>query len=76
MIIKLPEQEIKEHLNLEKNSKISLIDGKHIGEIGTVTDIMGRKVKYRLSDSEIVETTSSCVFVIGKDKPAVKVGSS
>ena len=73
VIIKLPEQEIKEHLRLEKNAKIFLIDGKHNGEIGTVTDIMGRKIKYRLSDDVTVETTAKHVFVIGKDTPAVKV---
>jgi ribosomal protein S4E len=73
VIIKIPEQEIKEHLRLEKNSNIFLIDGKHNGEIGTVTDIIGRKIKYRLSDDETVETTAEHVFVIGKDAPVVKV---
>lgn len=73
LLLKLPEQDIKEHIKLGKDSIIFLTDGKHTGEIGTVTDISGKKTKYKLSSGEIVETSTDYVFVIGKEKPSVKV---
>ena len=73
VVLKLPKQEIKEHIKLGKDSVVLLTAGKHIGDVGVVIDISGKKTKYRLSDGEIVETSTDYVFVIGKEKASVKV---
>ena len=73
VILKLPSQEIKEHLKLAKDACVFLMDGKHIGETGLITDIIGSKAKYKLPDGDVVETLSRYVLVIGKEKPSVKV---
>ena len=73
IVINLPEQEIKEHIKLEKGCSICLIGGKHIGDIGKVEDIISRKITYRKDDGEMVETLKKYVFVVGKDKPVASL---
>lgn len=73
LVIKLPNQEIAQHIKLEKGCSVLLTAGKHIGEIGSITDIIGNKAKYTLPTGEVVETWKEHVFVIGKEKPVVKI---
>ena len=72
-MISLPKQEIKEHLRLEKGCNIYLIGGKHSGDLGTVEDIISKKITYKTQKGEIIETLKRYVFVVGKDKPVVSL---
>ena len=63
--------EIKEHVKLDKNSLIYLTGGKHIGQIGKVQDIAGRKIIYKTEDDNVVETLKKYAFPVGKDKPLI-----
>lgn len=72
VLITVPKQEIKQHLKLEKGAFIYLIGGKRIGEVGIAEDIIENKIKYK-KDSDVFETLKKYAFVIGKEKPAIKV---
>ncbi len=63
--------EIKEHVGLAKNVLVYLTGGKHIGQIGKVQDITGKRVLYKTDSGDVVETSMKDVFPIGKDKPLI-----
>lgn len=71
LLVSLPEQKIIKHLKLDKKSTIFLIGGKHIGEIGSVEDIIQNKIIYKDSQGNLVETSKKYAFVVGDTKPLV-----
>ncbi len=73
LLITLPDQKIKDHIKFEKNSTIYLIGGKHIGIIGKVEEIKGNKFIFKTQKGETYETLKKYAFVIGKDKPIMKL---
>lgn len=73
LIISLPNQEIKKHLKFDKNVLVFLVGGKHIGEIGIVEDIISDKIRYKNKKGDVFETLKKYVFVIGKEKPEIKL---
>jgi len=73
IVIELPSQKIKGHLKLEKGAYIFLTGGKHIGESGTVEDIKDNKIIYKGDSGELTETLKAYAYVIGKDKPLIKI---
>lgn len=73
LVLSIPKQEIKTCLKLERGSLIYLTGGSHIGEICTVEDILGNKIRYKIKKGDIFETLKEYAFVIGKDKPIIKV---
>jgi len=75
VVLDIPKQQIKEHLPLERNMHIYLIGGKHIGDSGVVQDIQGEKIRYKSNKGDVYETLKEYAFVIGKDKPTIKMGS-
>ncbi len=72
LILSTKKNEIKEKLPFKKKALVYLIGGKHISELGTVEDIKGNKITYKVKE-EIFETLKDYAFVIGKDKPVIKV---
>ena len=72
LIIKTPEQEIKEHLKLEPGVYIMITGGSSIGQSGTLTKIEGEKIKFKIDNKE-TETLKKYAFVLGKDKPAITI---
>ena len=73
VVIGLPNQEIKEHIKLEKGCVAYLIGGKHSGDIGKIEDIISNKVTYKGEKGEIIETLKRYIFVVGKDKPVISL---
>lgn len=73
IMLKLPKQEIKEHIRLEKGNLICLIGGKHIGEVGIVERITGRVIEFKGNDNKNYTTLKEFAVVIGKDKPIIKI---
>lgn len=73
IFLTLPEQKISKHLKLDKKSAIFLTGGKHIGEIGNVEDIVENKVIYKDQEGNLIETSKEYAFVIGDDKPLIKL---
>jgi len=73
LVLELPKQEIKGHIRLDKNKLVYLIGGKHTGEFGTIIGISSNKITYKREDGETIETLKKYAFVIGEDKPAIKI---
>lgn len=72
VLIEIPSQKITQSFKLEKGASIFLIGGKHIGETGVVEEIQGKRIVYK-KDKEVYETSKRYAFVIGKDKPSIKL---
>ncbi len=70
VIVELPKCEIKKHFKLEKGNMIYLIGGKHIGSIGEVVGISGRRIQYKNQDGTF-ETLKRYAFVVGDKKPVI-----
>lgn len=75
VLISLPNIKILDHLKSEKNALIILIGGSHIGQIGTIESSDANKIMYKRSTGEVFETQKKYAFVIGKQKPALKLDS-
>ena len=71
IVLSLPEQKISRHLKLDKKSAIFLTGGKHIGETGSVEDIVENKIIYKNKNNDLVETLKEYAFVVGDNKPLI-----
>ena len=77
--ISLPEQKIKTHYELKKGNTALIIGGKHTGETGKVSKIhtgtINRRplITLKTKTSELI-TPKEYVFIIGKEKPLIKIG--
>ena len=72
ILLELPEQKITAHFPLEKGNTAFLTSGKHTGIIVTIDDIQGNRI-WCTTGKEKIETLKQFAFVIGKDKPALKL---
>lgn len=63
---------IKEKISLDKGVMIYLTDGKHIGEIGKVVDIIGNRILYKTNEA-VIETLKDAAFPVGKDKLLIRL---
>ena len=72
ILIEMPSQKIVDHFKLEKGSSILLTSGKYVGSVGILKEIDQKKIVYKSSSNEEHITLKKYVYVIGKDKPAIK----
>ncbi|MBW2991960.1 30S ribosomal protein S4e, partial [Candidatus Woesearchaeota archaeon] len=73
LLIDLPGQNIKQNLKMEKGGMMQLIGGKHMGDYGVLESIEGNNIVYKSSKGKIYQTSKKYAFVIGKDKPVIKI---
>ena len=71
--IVVSENVIKEHVKMEKGNSIFLVGGSNLGIVGTIEDVSNEKIIYKRKANEVFETLKKCAFVIGKDKPIIKI---
>ena len=71
LVIGLPKQDVQDHLKLEKGAMVLLTRGSHVGSVGKVESIEGKNITF--TSGEKYETKVAFAFVIGKDKPMIKV---
>jgi small subunit ribosomal protein S4e len=75
--LKIPEQEIEDHIKFEDGTLGLVTGGKHIGEMGSIKEItitkssMPNTVMIESADGETFQTLKDYVFVLGKDKPLI-----
>ena len=72
ILIELPKQTIKEHFKLEKGNTAILNGGRHTGTIAIVDEIQGNRIWLKEGEKRI-ETLVKFAYVIGKEKPALKL---
>lgn len=75
VLIEVPKQKIKESYKIEKGNYAYLIKGKHLGAHGIIQEISkGTQIMVSIKTKDnVFETPKESVFIIGKDKPAVKI---
>src|SRR5690606_32417117 len=77
LMLKIPEQEIEDHIKFENGTLGLVTGGKHIGDMGKIKDItitkspMPNPVVIETDDGKTFQTLKDYVFVLGKDKPAI-----
>ena len=71
--IEVPSQKITGSYKLEKGSAIMLTAGKHIAESGIVEKVGSYAIIYKNENGETKTTSRKYAFVIGKEKPALKI---
>ncbi len=72
LLIEVPNQKILNHFKCEKKATIMLTAGKHRGKIGTVEDIAGDIIIFKVNN-EIFRSKKDFAFVLGAEQPAVVV---
>ena len=72
LLIDLPGQNIKQHLKMEKGSMIVLTGGKHMGDYGKLEEIEGKMIVYKSQNGKF-QTLKNYAFVVGKEKPVIKI---
>jgi len=60
-------------IKMEKNCRIILTGGKHIGQSGTLIDVKGNIISYKNEKGDVVETLKKYAFCTGKDKDIITV---
>ncbi|HLD06080.1 MAG TPA: S4 domain-containing protein [Candidatus Nanoarchaeia archaeon] len=71
VVIRLPSQEIVSHIPLQKGAWVCLTAGRHVGKIGTVEGIEGKKITVHAGDEQF-DTLKEYAIAVGKDKPLVE----
>ncbi|MFW5865600.1 MAG: 30S ribosomal protein S4e [Nanoarchaeota archaeon] len=72
LIINLPDQSIVDSLPLKKGMVVLLVDGSHVGEIGTVELIEDSVVTVKTEDLTF-RTKKTYAVVVGKTKPMISM---
>jgi small subunit ribosomal protein S4e len=72
LVIKIPEQEIKEAIKLEKGAFVILIGGKHMGLNGEVEEIKENTITVKIGDEQI-QTKKDYAFAVGHKKAAISL---
>lgn len=71
--IEIKDFKIKEHLKLEEGAFCFLLAGSHIGESGKIKKIDGDQIIISSEGGNEFETLKKFIYVIGKEKPLVKI---
>jgi small subunit ribosomal protein S4e len=72
VLVDVPSQKITGHYPLAKGSTAFMLSGKHTSVVGVIDDIQGERLWFT-KGKEKFETLKQFAFVVGKDKPVVKI---
>jgi len=79
VILSIPDKEIIDVIEFKEGNLAMVVGGTHSGEVGTIKEIevvrSSRPNRVIISGKEEFETTVNHVFMIGRDKPAIKLGA-
>jgi len=72
VVITLPDQKVKEVLELKKGALVFLTKGKHTGDCGPLQEIKNNQAIYQ-KDKENIETLKKYLFVLGDKKLVIDI---
>lgn len=79
LVLSIPDKDIVERIEFKEGNLAMVLGGSHSGEIGTVKEIeivrSSRPNRVMISGRNDFETIVDYVFMIGIDKPAIKLGA-
>jgi small subunit ribosomal protein S4e len=73
IVLNLKDYTVKEHFPIEKGVIAFLISGKNIGKTGHIEEVKEEGYMFKDQDNNQYPVMKSSVFVIGKDKAAIKL---
>ncbi len=79
VVLKIPEQEIVDYIPFEEGVYAVIHGGRNVGRRGRVVEIRKGMKRYRSlvtlrgDDNSIVQTSTEYVFVVGREKPVIKL---
>ncbi len=73
ILIEVENNKIRDHFPLTKGCSIIVTSGKNTGSIGKIERIEQNKVFYKDNKGEVKETVKKYTYVIGKEKPEIKL---
>ena len=80
VILSIPDKEIADVIEFKEGNLAMVVGGTHSGEVGTIKEIevvkSSRPNRVIISGKREFETTVDHVFMIGIDKPAIKLGAT
>jgi small subunit ribosomal protein S4e len=80
VILSIPDKEIADVIEFKEGNLAMVVGGTHSGEVGTIKEIevvkSSRPNRVIISGKNEFETTVDHVFMIGIDKPAIKLGAT
>jgi small subunit ribosomal protein S4e len=79
VILSIPDKEVVDVIEFKEGNLAMVVGGSHSGEVGAIKEIevirSSRPNRVIISGKEDFETTVNHVFMIGRDKPAIKLGA-
>ncbi|MBT4823721.1 30S ribosomal protein S4e [Candidatus Woesearchaeota archaeon] len=66
-------KKISEIFNLEKGNAVYLTGGRYAGTVAKIESIKDKVLIFRTQDNEMFRTSAKYAFVVGKDKPVIKL---
>lgn len=79
VILSIPDKEVVDVIEFKEGNLVMVVGGSHSGEVGAIKVIevvrSSRPNRVIISGKEDFETTVDHVFMIGRDKPAIKLGA-
>jgi len=74
LVITLPERKVRETIKFEKGNIALVVKGRHSGHSGKIKDIIpGTATRKSITALEDIQTLTKYSFVIGNEKPLIKV---
>ncbi len=71
LMLSLPGQQVKQHIQFEKGCLVYLIGGKHTGKMGKLVSINPDQTISVETSEGIYQTEKYYAFVVGKEKPLI-----
>jgi small subunit ribosomal protein S4e len=79
LVLSLPDKNIEDRIGFEVGNMAVVIGGKHTGQTGKIKEIITVKSsqpnRIIISGDKEFETIKDYVYMIGKDKPVIKLGA-
>ena len=72
VVLKIQKKKLINHIKFGIGCYVYLTGGKHIGKVGVIKDIKNKNVFVDI-DKKLFEIKKDNLFVIGKDKPIIKL---
>ena len=73
LLIEIKDFKIKDHIKFEDGAFCFLLAGSHIGETGRIKKIEEDRIIISGEDGNEFETLKKFIYIIGKEKPLVKI---
>ena len=73
IVVNIKENKITDHLKCVKGNYVYIIGGKYVGKQGVVETVDSESVAFKTKNGEFIETAKRYMFIIGKEKPCIKL---